>query len=206
MQQVRQLVRFSLHRRLRFSLYHIAFLRILLYLVLFLLVKTIKKILTKYRLLFKASRYNAIVTVLWVYECVLRTTCWIHHYVVYMLYMVLCGYYVESNSVLVVADRDNDTTSLPFHNKERSSTKRRGMKCGIADMSMLPLKCVCFLARLAKHNRPRCLRVINWGIHAPHPRDPRGVILKPLKPAILVILEYLRHLGPCRQHPLSSLE
>ena len=55
------------------------------------------------------------------------------------------------------------------------------------------------LARLPKYNnRPRCLRVVNSGIHAPHLRDlvVLIVILKPLKPSILLIFE---HLGPYSQ-------
>ena len=55
-------------------------------------------------------------------------------------------------------------------------------------------------------DRPRCLRVVNSGIHAPHPLDLRGVIIKPPKPPILLNFEHLKHRGPCRQRPLSSLE
>ena len=55
-------------------------------------------------------------------------------------------------------------------------------------------------------DRPRCLRVVNSGIHAPHPIDLRGVIIKPPKPPILLNFEHLKHRGPCRQRPLSSLE
>ena len=58
-----------------------------------------------------------------------------------------------------------------------------------------------------KHNnRPRCLRVVNSGIHVPHPLNLQGVMLKAPKPSILLILEHLKRLGPCRQRPLSSLE
>ena len=41
---------------------------------------------------------------------------------------------------------------------------------------------------------------------APHPLDLRGVILKPPKPHILLNFEHHKHLGPCRQRPLFSLE
>ena len=83
-----------------------------------------------------------------------------------------------------------------------------------------PAKRICLprsvddLARLPnKHNnrprcldRPRCLRVVNSGIHAPHPLDLRGVIIEAPKPPILLNFEHLKHRGPCRQRPLSSLE
>ena len=63
------------------------------------------------------------------------------------------------------------------------------------------------LARLSKHsNGPRCLRVVNSGIHAPHPLDLRGVIIKPPNPPTIVNSKHLKHLGPYRQRPLSSLE
>ena len=46
------------------------------------------------------------------------------------------------------------------------------------------------LARLPKHNnRPRCLRAVNSGIHAPHPLDLRGAIIKPPKPPFLLNYE-----------------
>ena len=65
-------------------------------------------------------------------------------------------------------------------------TKRR-MEYGIADeTSTPPMKCGCFGSALPKHNnRPRCLRVVNSVIHAPHPLDLRGVSTKPPKPPIL---------------------
>ena len=76
-----------------------------------------------------------------------------------------------------------------------------------------PVKRLCLppsvdaLARLPEHNnRPRCLRVVNSGIHAPHPLDLRGVIAKPPKPPIFLNFEHLKHLGPCLQRSLSSLE
>ena len=65
-----------------------------------------------------------------------------------------------------------------------------------------PAKRVCLprsvdaLARLPKHNnRPRCLRVVNSRIHAPHPLDLREAINFP-KPPILLNFEHLKHLGP----------
>ena len=62
-------------------------------------------------------------------------------------------------------------------------------------------------ARLPKHNNgPRCRRVVNSGIHAPHPLDLRGVIIKPPKPRTILNFKHLKHLGPCRQRALSSLE
>ena len=76
-----------------------------------------------------------------------------------------------------------------------------------------PAKRLCFprnvdaFARLPKHNnRPRCVRVVNSGIHAPHPLDLRGAIVKSPKPPILLNFEHLKHLGPCLQRSLSSLE
>ena len=50
------------------------------------------------------------------------------------------------------------------------------------------------------------MRVVNSGVHAPHPLDLRGAIFKPPKPPILLNLEHLKHLGPCLQRSLSSLE
>ena len=62
------------------------------------------------------------------------------------------------------------------------------------------------LARLPKHNNgSRCLRVVNSGIHAPHPHDLRGVV-KPSKPPTVLNFKHLKHLGPYPQRALSSLE
>ena len=74
------------------------------------------------------------------------------------------------------------------------------MEYGTADeTSTPPMKCGC-LARLPKHNnRPRCLRIVNSGIHAPHPLDFQGVIIKPPKAPVLHNFEHLKHLGPYRQ-------
>ena len=76
-----------------------------------------------------------------------------------------------------------------------------------------PVKRLCLpssvdaLARLPKHNNgPRCRRVVNSGIHAPHPLDLRGVIIKPPKPPTILNFKQLKHLGPCRQRALSYLE
>ena len=55
-------------------------------------------------------------------------------------------------------------------------------------------------------DRPRYLCVVNLGIHAPHLLDLRGVIIKPLKPPILLNFEHLKHLRPFLQRSLSSLE
>ena len=91
---------------------------------------------------------------------------------------------------------------------------KRHTACGTAAKRICLPRSVDALARLPnKHNnrprcldRPRCLRVVNSGIHAPHPLDLRGVIIKPPKPPILLDFEHLKHRGPCRQRPLSSLE
>ena len=77
------------------------------------------------------------------------------------------------------------------------------MECGIAHE---PLLSVDDLARLPKHNRLGCLRVVNLGIHAVHPLELGEVILKLLKPAILPIPEDLEYLGPYRQRSSPSLE
>ena len=90
---------------------------------------------------------------------------------------------------------------------------KRHMESGTAgETSMPPLKCGCFSSAAyiatvhAACDRPRCLRVVNSGIHAPHPLDLRGVIIKPPNPPTILNSKHLKHLGPCRQRPLSSLE
>ena len=90
---------------------------------------------------------------------------------------------------------------------------KRHTACGTAAKRICLPRSVDAVARLPnKHNnrprcldRPRCLREVNSGIHAPHPLDLRGVI-KPPKPPILLNFEHLKHRGPCRQRPLSSLK
>ena len=91
------------------------------------------------------------------------------------IYMV-CSY-VESNSVLVA---DDDTTSAV--SPTRGGAPRKDV-CNAES----PTKCLRLpssvngLSRLPKHNRPRCLRVVNSEIHAPRPLDLAVVFLKPSK-------------------------
>ena len=114
--------------------------------------------------------------------------------------------YVESNSVLLVAANNDMYHFCCVANKERSPRKDVWSTKPPAKRLCLPRR-VDALARLPKHNnRPRCLRVINSGLHAPHPLDLRGAIIKPLTPSILLNFEHLKHLGPCLQRPLPNLE
>ena len=124
---------------------------------------------------------------------------------VYVLHGV-CYSYVRSNSVLLVANHDKHHFCC-VANKERSQRKEVWNTEPPAKHLCL-LRSVDALARLLKHNnRPRCLmRVVNSGIHEPHPLDLRGVIVKPPRPHILLNFEHLQHLGPCLQRSLSSLE
>ena len=120
---------------------------------------------------------------------------------------------VEENSVLLlVADDDTTFTVSPTrrggHEKTHGMRDRRRNVYVFLEVWMLWLG---FLTSIrivhGACDRPRCLRVIvNSGIHAPHPLDLRGVIIKPPKPPILLNFEHLKHRGPCRQRPLSSLE
>ena len=112
---------------------------------------------------------------------------------------------VEANSVLLVEDDDTTSTVLPT--RRGGHEKTHGVRDRRAKRICLP-RSVDALARLPNnhYNRPRCLRVVNSGIHAPHSLDLRGVIIKPPKPPILLNFEHLKHRGPCRQRPLSSLE
>ena len=134
----------------------------------------------------------------------LHTVCWGHERI--------CLYSdVEANSVLLVADDDTTSTVSPTrrggHEKTQGMRDRRRNVYVSLELWMLWLG---FLTSITiVHGacyRPRCLRVVNSGIHAPHPLDLRGVIIKPPKPPILLNFEHLKHCGPCRQCPLSSLE
>ena len=89
--------------------------------------------------------------------------------------------------------------------EEELHEKRHGMRNRRRNVYMPPLKYECFGSAAYKHNRPRSLRVVNSGIHAPYPLDLGGATHKPLKPAFL-IPEHLEHHGPCRQRAPSSLE
>ena len=119
---------------------------------------------------------------------------------------------VEANSVLLlVADDDATSTVSPTrrggHEKTHGMRDRRRNVYVSLEVWMLWLG---FLTSITivhgACDRPRCLRVVNSGIHAPHPLDLRGVIIKPPKPPILLNFEHLKHRGPCRQRSLSSLE
>ena len=84
---------------------------------------------------------------------------------------------------------------------------KRHMESRTAGETSMPPLSVDALARLPKHNNgPRCRRVVNSGIHASHPLDFRGVTIKPPKPPTILNFKQLKHLGPCRQGALSSLE
>ena len=138
---------------------------------------------------------------------VLHTVCWEHERI-YMLYSD-----VEANPVLLlVADDDTTSTVSPTrrggHEKTHGMRDRRRNVYVSLEVWMLWLG---FLTSITivygACDRPRCLlRVVNSGMHAPHPLDLRGVIIKPPKPPILFNFEHLKHRGPCRQRPLSSLE
>ena len=93
---------------------------------------------------------------------------------VYVVPGVCNSYYVQSNYVLLVVAND-DTTSAVLPTKRGAHEN--------AWNTEPPGKRVCLprsedaLARLPKrNNRPRCPRVVNSGIHAPHPLDLREVI------------------------------
>ena len=119
--------------------------------------------------------------------------------------------YIEPNFVLLVADDDTTSTVLATrrggHEKTHGMRDRRRNVYVSLEVWMLWLG---FLRSITivhgACDRPRSLRVVNSGIHAPHPLDLRGVIIKPPKLPILLNFEHLKHRGPCRQRPLSSLE
>ena len=106
------------------------------------------------------------------------------------------------------------TTSAVSPTRKGAHEKTYGMRNRRRNVyASLEVWIYAFLARLPKHNnRPRCLRpstvrcLLNSGIHAPHLLDLWGVVIKPPKPPILLNFEHLKHLGPCRQRPLSTLE
>ena len=81
-------------------------------------------------------------------------------------YVVPCSY-VESNSVLLVTNDDTTSAVSPTrrgaHEKMYGIRNRRRNVYASLEVWMLWLGC------LTKHNnRPRCRRVVNSGIHAPH--------------------------------------
>ena len=119
---------------------------------------------------------------------------------------------VEANSVLPVADDETTFTVSPIrrggYEKTHGMRDRRRSVYVSLEVWMLWLG---FLSSITivhgACDRPQCLlREVNSGIHAPHPLDLRGVVIKPPKPPILLNFEHLKHRGPCRQRPLSSLE
>ena len=103
---------------------------------------------------------------------------------------------------------------LLLYRQQGEEPTKRHMGCGTAgETSMPPLQvwmlllgCLSIATVHGACDRPRCLRVVNSGIHAPHPRDLRGVIIKPPKLPTILNFKHLKHLGPCRQRALSSLE
>ena len=125
-----------------------------------------------------------------------------------MLYQICSD--VEANSVLLVAGDDTTSTVSPTrrgdHEKTHGMRDRRRNVYVSLEVWMLWLG---FLTSITivhgACDRPRCLRVVNSGIHAPHPLDLRGVIIKPPRPPILLNFEHLKHRRPCRQRPLTSL-
>ena len=118
---------------------------------------------------------------------------------------------VEANSVLLVADDDTTCTVSPTrrggHEKTHGMRDRR-RNVYVSLEVWMPR--VGFLTSITivhgACDRPRYLRVVNSGIHAPHLLDLRGVIIKPPKPPIHLNFERLKHRGPRHQRPLSSLE
>ena len=138
--------------------------------------------------------------------CVLHRVCWGHKRI-YMPYSD-----VEANSVLLLV-ADDDTTSTVSPTRRRAHEKTHGMRDRRRNVYVSLEVWMLWLGFLTSitivHgacDRPRCLRVVNSGIHAPHPLDLRGVIIKPPKPPILLNFEHLKHGGPCRQRSLSFLE
>ena len=135
--------------------------------------------------------------------------CYIQLTVYASVVYVVCSY-VETGAVLVVAD--DDTTSAVSPTLRGGHDKTYGMRnCRRnVDVSlevwMLWLGCLSITTAHGACDRPRCLRVVTSGIHAPHPPDLRGIIPKPPKPPIYFDFEHLKHLVPCRQRPLSPLE
>ena len=98
------------------------------------------------------------------------------------VYVVPVCSYVESNYVL---DVDDDTTSavLPrrrgAHEKTCGIRNRRRNVYASHEVWMLWLSCLSITTVHGACDRPRCLRVVDSGIHAPHPLDLRGVISLP---------------------------
>ena len=118
---------------------------------------------------------------------------------------------VEANSMVLVADDDTTSTVLLKRTGGHEKThgmrdRRRNVYVSLEVWMLWPgfLTSITIVHGACDH--PRYLRVVNSGIHAPHPLDLRGVIIKPPKPPILLNFEHLKHRGPCRQRPLSSLK
>ena len=114
---------------------------------------------------------------------------------------------VEANSVLLLV-ADDDTTSTVSPTRRGGHEKTHGMRDRRRNVYVSLEVWMLWLGFLTSITIVHgcLLRVVNSGIHAPHPLDLRGVIIKPPKPLILLNFEHLKHRGPCRQRPLSSLE
>ena len=139
-------------------------------------------------------------------ECV--CVCYIQFDGYTSVYIVPVCSYMESNSVL---DADDDTTSSAVSPTRRGAHEntygiwnRRRNVYASHEVWILWLGCLSITIVHGACDRPRCLRVVNSGIHAPHPLDLQGVIIKPPKAPVLHNFEHLKHLGPCRQCSLFS--
>ena len=83
---------------------------------------------------------------------------------------------VEANSVLLVADDDTTSTVSPTrrggHEKTHGMRDRRRNVYVSLEVWMLWLGFPTSITIVhGACDRPRCLRVVNSGIHAPHPLD-----------------------------------
>ena len=80
--------------------------------------------------------------------------------------------YVESNSVL---DVDDDSAVSPTrrgaHEKTCGIRNRRRNVYASHEVCMLWFGCLSIITVHGACDRPRCLRVVNSGIHAPYPLD-----------------------------------
>ena len=121
----------------------------------------------------------------------------------------VCSSYVESNSV---PDADDDTTSAvsPTRRGAHEKTYNHGTR---NRRRKVYTSYEVWMLWLPEHNnRPRCLRqstvpsYSQLGDTRATSLGLRGVIIKPLKQPTLHKFEHLKHLEPCLQRSLSSLE
>ena len=138
--------------------------------------------------------------------CVLHTFCWGHERICCTVMSKQTLYYLLLQMMI----------PLLLSRQQGEEATKRHTACGTAGETYIYVSLEVWMLSLGfltsitivhgACDRPRYLRVANSGIHAPHPLDLRGVIIKPPKPPILLTFEHLKHRGPCRQRPLSSLE